>query len=361
MDPAPTVTDDRPEPYVRLAILASSSSGNCAVLQWSLRTGSSCCLIDLGLSPKRTRAGLRHLGLEIDCVDHVLLTHLDADHWHDGWSTGLPARTTLRMHRRHHDHARRHSALPVRVEQFTECFDLSPSVRVTPVVMSHDELGVSSFRIEFDLSEDGAAWPPARRDLPGKPLGSIAPPPRLTAAAIPPAAEPPSLFPAPVVRPLNVSDHRASPAAPRTGPVASLGYATDLGHVPARLTTLMAEVDVLAIESNYCPRMQAASSRPEFLKRRIMGGSGHLSNQQCAAAVEAIRPREHVVLLHLSRECNQPSLAAEHHAGADYAITIASPDTPTRWVRVGAHYASSAAHGLAHPRGAVPVGETAHV
>jgi phosphoribosyl 1,2-cyclic phosphodiesterase len=115
----------------------------------------------------------------------------------------------------------------------------------------------------------------------------------------------------------------------------SLGFATDLGRPSEALIELLAGVDVLAIESNYCPRLQEASSRPAFLKRRIMDGRGHLSNAECASAVHRIGPREHVVLLHLSRECNDPALVAEHHAGADYAWTIASQDEPTRWVRVG--------------------------
>jgi len=34
----------------------------------------------------------------------------------------------------------------------------------------------------------------------------------------------------------------------------------------------------LALESNYDPRMQMQSARPWFLKNRIMGGAGHLSN-----------------------------------------------------------------------------------
>ncbi|XOV75295.1 MAG: hypothetical protein ACFHWZ_18080 [Phycisphaerales bacterium] len=50
-------------------------------------------------------------------------------------------------------------------------------------------------------------------------------------------------------------------------------------------------VDVLAIESNYCRDMQVASDRPEFLKSRIMDGSGHLSNDECLDAVHAISPR----------------------------------------------------------------------
>lgn len=115
---------------------------------------------------------------------------------------------------------------------------------------------------------------------------------------------------------------------------ASMGFATDLGRVTQPVLDHLKSVDVLAIESNYCPQLQQSSMRPHFLKRRIMGGSGHLSNEETLRAIEEIGPRTHVVFLHLSRECNRPEIIKEMHAGADYAFTIANPDTPTRWVRI---------------------------
>jgi phosphoribosyl 1,2-cyclic phosphodiesterase len=114
----------------------------------------------------------------------------------------------------------------------------------------------------------------------------------------------------------------------------SLGYATDVGTASRDLIEHLAGVDVLAIESNYCPRMQAASNRPEFLKRRIMGGSGHLSNQESAEAVARIGPGGEVVLLHLSRQCNTPELAAAAHRTHGRPVTISKPDEPTGWIGV---------------------------
>jgi phosphoribosyl 1,2-cyclic phosphodiesterase len=96
-----------------------------------------------------------------------------------------------------------------------------------------------------------------------------------------------------------------------------VGYATDLGHVPGKLLDIFCGVDVLAIESNYDPQMEINSSRPSFLKQRIMGGKGHLSNQQAFDAIRAILDRcekncdrlpQHIVLLHRSRQCNCPKI-----------------------------------------------------
>ncbi len=113
---------------------------------------------------------------------------------------------------------------------------------------------------------------------------------------------------------------------------ASIGIATDLGSVTSDLIDLLHRVSLLAIESNYCPKLQEASARPAFLKRRIMGGAGHLSNQQAANASELIEPRDHVVLMHLSRDCNTPQLAQETHEGRPYALTVPAHGEGTAWI-----------------------------
>lgn len=112
----------------------------------------------------------------------------------------------------------------------------------------------------------------------------------------------------------------------------SLGYITDCGRANEAVVEHAAGVDVLAIESNYCPELEMASSRSLHLKRRVMGGHGHLSNEQCADAVRAIAPKEHVVLLHLSQECNRAEIARSFHADADYRLTVARREGPTEWI-----------------------------
>ena len=88
-----------------------------------------------------------------------------------------------------------------------------------------------------------------------------------------------------------------------------IGWATDLGRMTPELVRAFADIDMLAIESNYDRVMQETSDRPWFLKTRIMGGGGHLSNREALDAVVAIAetaPLQQVVLLHLSRQCNCP-------------------------------------------------------
>jgi phosphoribosyl 1,2-cyclic phosphodiesterase len=124
-----------------------------------------------------------------------------------------------------------------------------------------------------------------------------------------------------------------------------IGYATDLGRVPPALIDRFRGCDLVAIESNYDPEMQEASARPAFLKRRITGGSGHLSNGQALAAVREILDRaaavadrlpEHIVLLHRSQQCNCPRLLRRTFARDPriaVRLTLAEQHRRTEWLR----------------------------
>ena len=120
-----------------------------------------------------------------------------------------------------------------------------------------------------------------------------------------------------------------------------IGYATDLGRVPRRLFDRFRNLDCIALESNYDPWMQANSARPMFLKRRITGGSGHLSNVQALAAIRKILDRapklpDHIVLLHRSQECIFRNSSADLF-GSDYRIaprlSLAQQHERTQWLR----------------------------
>jgi phosphoribosyl 1,2-cyclic phosphodiesterase len=96
----------------------------------------------------------------------------------------------------------------------------------------------------------------------------------------------------------------------------SMSYAADLGTWDATTAEALCDADLVALEFNHDPDMQRSSGRPWSLVRRVLGDEGHLSNAQAASllgeAARASRPGRlrNVVQLHLSRECNRPSLAA---------------------------------------------------
>ena len=131
-----------------------------------------------------------------------------------------------------------------------------------------------------------------------------------------------------------------------------LGWATDLGHVPAHLVELFSDLDAIAFESNYDAGMQLDSDRPEFLKERIMGGRGHLSNTQSIEALRTIAERsrlQHIALLHLSQHCNDPRIIrtlwereAPHLASR---LTLTDQREPTELLRVTAAAPAGSASG----------------
>ena len=86
--------------------------------------------------------------------------------------------------------------------------------------------------------------------------------------------------------------------------------------------------------------MQVDSARPPFLKRRIMGGHGHLSNFQALAAIRKLLDRtrrlpDHIVLLHRSQECNCADLVRQLFS-TDQRIasrlTLAQQDERSPWL-----------------------------
>ena len=95
-------------------------------------------------------------------------------------------------------------------------------------------------------------------------------------------------------------------------------YATDLGAVPEALVEAGRRSDIAVLESNHDRDMLWGGTYPQFLKERIAGGRGHLSNEQAAQAVAKMaggRLRK-VVLAHLSQENNRPEAAVLAVKGA---------------------------------------------
>jgi len=91
-----------------------------------------------------------------------------------------------------------------------------------------------------------------------------------------------------------------------------MSFMTDLGHLTNNMKNFHRNNDVYFIEANYDLDMQIISSRPDFLKRRIIGDHGHLSNSQTAEYLYELadsNKTKHVFLAHLSRDCNSAELA----------------------------------------------------
>ena len=88
------------------------------------------------------------------------------------------------------------------------------------------------------------------------------------------------------------------------------GLVTDLGHVPPSLPRFLEGCDTLLLEANHCPELLELAPYPSFLKRRIRGRAGHLSNEQAAGLIRDVSGLERLVLMHLSQKANSPRRAS---------------------------------------------------
>ena len=121
-----------------------------------------------------------------------------------------------------------------------------------------------------------------------------------------------------------------------------LGVLTDLGHATAHVLAHLAGCHALMLECNHDPDLLAASTYPAFLKKRVGGPYGHLSNEAAADIARAIAHPGlvKVVAAHLSAHNNRPALAlsALTAAGAPLwggpELLVADPSIGTDWVQV---------------------------
>lgn len=125
-----------------------------------------------------------------------------------------------------------------------------------------------------------------------------------------------------------------------TDGAAKLGILTDLGHATAHVLAHLRACDALLLECNHDTGMLAQSAYPEFLKRRVGGQYGHLSNTAAAEIARSVMHQglKHLVAAHLSAQNNRPalvqSLMSEALGCAENDIVIAAPDNGTDWLQI---------------------------
>jgi phosphoribosyl 1,2-cyclic phosphodiesterase len=97
----------------------------------------------------------------------------------------------------------------------------------------------------------------------------------------------------------------------------------------------------LVIEANHDIEMVQNGPYPQFLKERILSGTGHLNNRECGEAIAENMSEElhNVWLCHLSEENNHPELARKTVesvlrsygivVGTDVRLEVLKRTTPT--------------------------------
>jgi phosphoribosyl 1,2-cyclic phosphodiesterase len=276
---------------LHFTVLASGSAGNASLLE----VEAFGLLLDVGLGPRNLAKRLVAAGASWNRVHAALLTHTHSDHWRDATLRHLLRRgIPLYCHAEHHESllgygrgfAKLRDAKLVHNYEDGEELGIAPGLRCRPFAVPHD--GGATFGFRFETSHD--------------------------------------LF----------------------SGCSALAYAADFGSWTFDIAEHMADVDLLALEFNHDVDMEYASGRSPYLIARVLGDDGHLSNDQAGTLLQEVVRRsapgrlQHVVQLHLSRDCNRPSLAAEtvRTTLADIPsaprVYTASQDEPTPTIIIGA-------------------------
>lgn len=240
----------------QFAVLGSGSRGNSALV---CQEGGAGLLIDIGLGPRVLDQRLASVDSDWSRISAVLLTHTHGDHV-DSATLGTLVKRSIMLYC-HTSHRNRLEA-----DQGFQDLDrlglvrhydgqpfLTPSgLRIEPIALYHDG-PTFGFRIET--------------------------------------------------------------VARRKTRAVGVGYLADTGSWTETMAESLADVDILGVEFNHDVTMQQASGRSPALIARNLGDRGHLSNRQGADLVRSVLRRSgrdrvsHLVLLHLSEQCNRPELA----------------------------------------------------
>lgn len=119
----------------------------------------------------------------------------------------------------------------------------------------------------------------------------------------------------------------------------TVGIFTDIGACCSHVTTHFSQCHAAFLEANYDEMMLEQGRYPIFLKNRIRGGNGHLSNAQALEIFINHRPSfmTHLLLAHLSKDNNSPQLVhqlfSDNANGIEIMIASRYEQTPVFIIR----------------------------
>ena len=247
-------------------------------------TEATHLLVDAGISGKRTECGLNSLGLSGRDLDGILITHEHSDH-----ISGLGV-----MSRKYH--------IPIYATAGT-----------IEAIRSNSSLG----RIEEELF-------------------------------VPIEADKTFILKDIQVSPMRTSHDAVCPVAYRfRHGRQKIAIATDLGTYNDYTVECLKGMDVLFLEANHDVNMLQVGPYPYYLKQRILGERGHLSNEASGRLLGKLLHDglKEVVLGHLSKENNLPELAYDtvrleiemednKYRADDFPISVAKRSCPSKPVMI---------------------------
>lgn len=237
---------------VKFMSLSSGSSGNC----YYLEAGRKAILIDAGIPVRTIQKNLRENGLSFDKIMGLLITHDHTDHIRSAGSIGefyhIPVYATKAVHggmeRNYGMSKKLTSASRRNIERDVEVQLPGTFFKVTPFMVPHDSTDNVGYYIE--VGDEGET--PVRFCL-----------------------------------------------------------VTDCGYITNDIKEYLKKADHIVVESNHDIDMLMHGPYPQYLKQRVRGEGGHLSNIECAELIHDIyhKSLKHLFLCHLSHENNTPDIA----------------------------------------------------
>lgn len=121
-----------------------------------------------------------------------------------------------------------------------------------------------------------------------------------------------------------------------------LTLATDLGYVSDRIKGTVKDSDAFIFEANHDINMLMMGKYPWSIKRRILGDSGHISNEDAGLALTDVigNNTKSIYLAHLSKDNNMKDLARMSvqqkleefglRVGHDLTLHDTDPEIPTK-------------------------------
>ena len=127
----------------------------------------------------------------------------------------------------------------------------------------------------------------------------------------------------------------------------SVGIATDLGKYNEYIIENLQNLDALLLEANHDIRMLQVGKYPYYLKQRILGDRGHLSNENAGRLLcRLLHDNMKAIFLgHLSREnnyeelayetvCSEVTLGDNPYKSRDFKIQVAKRDSISEVITV---------------------------
>lgn len=231
---------------VKFVSLSSGSNGNC----YYIGNGESGLIIDAGIGPRTIKKRLLELGISMDSVKFVLVTHDHIDHIKSlgilAQRVNIPVYATAKLHTALSTHFCTRGKLNNSCARRTVAGEFNvydENIRFIPFVVPHDATETVGYYIEF--------------------FG------------------------------------------------VKFTFVTDAGNITDDIVKYVSMCNALILESNYDLDMLLGGGYTPELKLRITKGNGHLSNEQTCSIIKRAwhNGMTHIFLCHLSENNNTPFLA----------------------------------------------------